>query len=392
MNKIQIKNYIILFLAQLFTSATAPIVIFSGGVIADRMIENKSWITLPIATLVVGTALFAYYLAGLMRRRGRRYGFVLSNLLAQVGVALIILALIFNNFWIFCLSTIFLGANLSAMQQFRFAVVEGVNQKFHNRLISLLILSGLIGAILSLQFVNRLKDLFPIEFLGSYFFLGGFLFLALVCLLNYKNQIHPHPSPNIKSKKNLFYNPRFNFSFLIAMFGYISMSFIMTATPIYMQKYLKFSIEDSALVIQLHIAAMFLPSIFTGLLLDKLGMVNMIRLGIVFNFLAVVSNNLDNQFSNLIIGLLFLGVGWNFMFVSATVYLTHFFVGAERFKAQGINEVLVFGGQAFAAIFSGWFLYNLGWFNLNIFFSTSIINFINFQLFKKSKSIKSKPT
>jgi MFS family permease len=59
--------------------------------------------------------------------------------------------------------------------------------------------------------------------------------------------------------------------------------------------------------------------------------------------------------------LVLFGIGCNFLFVGGTVLLTQSYQPNERFKVQGLNEFLVFGCQATAALSAGVFLNLFNW-------------------------------
>jgi len=57
-------------------------------------------------------------------------------------------------------------------------------------------------------------------------------------------------------------------------------------------------------------------------------------------------------------------VGWNFLYVGATTMLTYTYSTAERFRAQGVNDFMVFGTSAIASLLAGSVMYYFGWFKL----------------------------
>jgi MFS family permease len=65
-------------------------------------------------------------------------------------------------------------------------------------------------------------------------------------------------------------------------------------------------------------------------------------------------------------GLVLLGLGWNLLFIGATVLLTQNVAPAERFRAQGLNDFTVFGSQAIASLASGAVLHRFGWLPMNL--------------------------
>jgi len=56
-----------------------------------------------------------------------------------------------------------------------------------------------------------------------------------------------------------------------------------------------------------------------------------------------------------------LGVGWNFLYVGGTTLLTYTYSMAERFRAQAVNEFLVFGVSATASLLAGTVMFYFGW-------------------------------
>ena len=66
-------------------------------------------------------------------------------------------------------------------------------------------------------------------------------------------------------------------------------------------------------------------------------------------------------YSHFVVGLIMLGVGWNFLFAGGTALLPKTYRNSERFKAQAFNDFAVFGVQAIASLGAGWFLFEFGW-------------------------------
>ena len=146
--------------------------------------------------------------------------------------------------------------------------------------------------------------------------------------------------------------------------GYAMMSFIMTATPVSMHVMQGHALADTKWVIQSHIMAMYLPSLVSGWLIAKFGVGRLMVVGCVVYLLCIVVASMGIALPNYWIGLILLGIGWNFLFVSGTALLPHSYRHEERFRVQGFNEFIVFGTQALASLSSGWVLSGLGWQNL----------------------------
>ena len=146
--------------------------------------------------------------------------------------------------------------------------------------------------------------------------------------------------------------------------GYTTMSFIMTATPVSMHVLEGHTLEDTKCVIQSHIMAMYLPSLFSGWLIARFGIGRMMFVGCCKYLFCIAVANAGIALPNYGIGLILLGISWNFLFVSGTALLSSGYPSEERFRVQGFNEFVVFGTQAVASLSSGWVLSGLGWHNL----------------------------
>jgi len=127
-----------------------------------------------------------------------------------------------------------------------------------------------------------------------------------------------------------------------------------------------YSLSKTGIVIQFHIVSMFLPSLVTGNLLKKFGHSRMIYAGVSFYVLAVLLSFLEPSFLNYIIALVFLGLGWNFLYLSATGLLVLSYKEEEKFKAQGFNDILVFSTQALASLSAGYMLSMTSWKTMNL--------------------------
>ena len=144
------------------------------------------------------------------------------------------------------------------------------------------------------------------------------------------------------------------------------MTFLMTATPISMHVMEKISLAKTGLVIQLHIAAMFLPSLITGNLIKKFGHSKIIYLGVLLFSITILTSLFEQNFINYLIALIFLGFGWNFLFISGTSLLVLSYKEEEKFKAQGFNDLIVYTVQALASLSAGIFLNLTSWKTMNL--------------------------
>jgi MFS family permease len=165
----------------------------------------------------------------------------------------------------------------------------------------------------------------------------------------------------------LISQPKFLQALIASAFAYAVMSFLMTATPISMHVMEKISLAKTGFVIQLHIAAMFLPSLVTGDLIKKFGHSKIMHAGVVLFSITILTSLFEQNFVNYLIALIFLGFGWNFLFISGTSLLVLSYRENEKFKAQGFNDLIVYSIQATASLSAGVFLTLTSWKTMNVF-------------------------
>ena len=135
---------------------------------------------------------------------------------------------------------------------------------------------------------------------------------------------------------------------------------LMSATPLAMG-FCGHPYAAAASVISAHVIAMFGPSFFTGTLIQRFGVLNVMMAGVAAMF-ACVAIGLSGQ---LVHHFWWSGVGWNFMYVGGTTLLTEAYRPSEKAKAQGANEILVFCTTATSSFASGVLVSAAGWNTLN---------------------------
>ena len=155
-------------------------------------------------------------------------------------------------------------------------------------------------------------------------------------------------------------------SIIAAAFAYAVMSFLMTATPLSMHVMEKMSLEKTGLVLQFHLVAMFLPSLITGHLIKKFGHSNIIYVGVLFYVITIILSLFEQTYANYMAALIFLGLGWNFLFISGTSLVVLTYKEEEKFKVQGINDLIVFSTMALASLSAGILLSLTSWMTMNL--------------------------
>jgi MFS family permease len=357
------KNVWVLTIAQAFLMSLNSLNVFVGGIVGSSLAPNAKLATIPVASIVVGTAVSTLLVVNIMKKIGRKRTFLSVAVYGAIVSMLAALAIHQSNFYFFCFCTFLLGVPSATLMQFRFASMESVSADLIPKAASVVLIGGIAAAFIGPEVAVFGKDLLPVAFSGSYLLLAVLFAIGFLILLQYQNTIITTSSTSAsqRSLKQIAQQPVFWVAVMGATIGYAVMTFIMTATPVSMHVMDGHSLSDTKWVIQSHIVAMFLPSIFTGWLIKRLGIGKMMVFGLVIYLgciaIAYTGHHLHNYWYSLIL----LGLGWNFLFVGGTALLPQAYTANERFKVQAMNEFIVFGTQAIASISAGWIVFSLGW-------------------------------
>jgi MFS family permease len=120
-------------------------------------------------------------------------------------------------------------------------------------------------------------------------------------------------------------------------------------------------------VIFLHVMGMFVPSFFTGNLINRYGTLRIMALGVIVFLLGVVAALGGESEWHFRFALTLNGIGWNFLFIGATTLVTTCYRASERGKTQALNDFLVFGTTATSSFLAGYLHEHFGWAPLNWF-------------------------
>ena len=359
------KNVWILTACLSLFMSLSVFMVFVAGIIGSTLAPLKSLATLPVATIVVGTAFSVIPAIRLMSIFGRKKVFLSSCIYTILLIGLCIFSIINKSFYLFCFASFCLGGTVAVMQQFRFAAIESVDIELRPKATAVVLLGGLISAFLGTEIATLGKDYFDTDFVGSFVILSLLFMVAFILMYFFK------PAEKFKqqidgSKRSLIEITKQG-SFVVAVSaattGFVVMSFIMTATPVSMHIMDGYSLHHTKSVLQAHVIAMFLPSLFTAYIVKYLGLTRMMLLGVIFFFISVIIAYSSHALNSYWWSLALLGLGWNFLFIGGTNLLPSSYNQNEneKFKVQSINDFLVFGFQAIAALSAGWFVFNFSW-------------------------------
>jgi MFS family permease len=364
--QVRVRNVLILSICQAVGFSGAPLVLLVGGLVGNDLALSSSWVTLPVTAMILGTALFTIPAALTMKRIGRRRGFLLGSLVASLGAAYGISS---GSFLLFSLATLLIGGNLAFVQQYRFAAAESVEKRHVGRAISFVLLGGVLAGYVGPQLATLSRDWWPsATYAGSFVALAA-LYAVTAVFLFFLKDTAPKEEAVVGAERPLglvIRQPAYLTAVWYAVVGYAVMGFIMTATPVGMHVVDGFDLKDTKLVIQAHIIAMYLPSLFAGFVVSRLGARRLAMFGASTILIGVLVALQGHLLTNYLVALTALGIGWNFLFVGGTVLLTQSYYPRERFKAQAINDFAVFGIQALVTLSAGAIILHANWELLNL--------------------------
>lgn len=367
------KNVLLLALAQALMMSVNTLLLTASSIIGFELADNKALATLPLALQFFSSMLTTLPASFLMHRMGRKFGFIFSSFIGFVGSLCAIYAVTQHSFVMFCVATILFGIYTGFGSYYRFAAAEVVPPEHNNTAISYVLAGGILAAFIGPNLANHSKDMLEISYLGT--FIAVFM-LYLLNLINFICMDLPKPvnralDAYARSLTEIARQPVFIVAILAAVIGYSMMSLLMTATPLaMMHEHMDFS--DVAVVIQWHVLGMFVPSFFTGHLIDRFGAHKIIFTGAGLMLVCIVINLWGVTISHFWMALVLLGLGWNFMFIGGTSLLTQTYNEAEKAKTQAINDFSVFTAVTLASLGAGVLQHQLGWRMVNI----SVIPFI----------------
>jgi MFS family permease len=363
------KNIYLLSIGQVIGMSATTMVVLIGGLIGTEIAPSPTLATLPTTMMFIGLALTTIPAALLMKKIGRKKGFILSSLSASLATFLASFAVYSHNFTLFCASAILLGSNGAFMQQFRFAALESVNKEQAGKAVSMILFAGIIAGFLGPEIAKRSKNLFMLpEYTGS-FMVMALLFIIVAAFMGFIKDVKIHEEKKVGRNRPLseiMLKPLFLLALLGAGIGFGVMISIMTATPIHLHKIAHFSLEETTFVIQSHIIAMFLPSLITGVLVLRFGVFKVLFTGLVSFLVTIFLGTFFHSLISYWLGLILLGIGWNFLFISSTILLSQSYQPSERFKTQGVNDFIVVIVQMLSSFLAGSLLFTTGWINLNL--------------------------
>jgi MFS family permease len=386
------RTALILATSQAIVGSAAPISISIGALAGHYLLDaDKSLATAPVTGFNLGVALGALPAAALIRMIGQRNGFMTGTGMTALGGLIATMALFSGSFWLFVAGLMVVGLGGAFVQQFRFAAADNAPSEFKARAISFVLAGGVITAILGPQIVIFTRELLaPVMFAGSF---ASIMVLAAVgaVILSF---LRPHAAasggPAVSDVPPrplgvIIRQPRFVIGLLCGVGAYALMSLVMTGAPLAMVG-CGFTPDEATLGISWHVMAMFAPSFFTGRIIQRFGVENVVAFGLVLLIGCAVVALSGIALWQFWTALILLGLGWNFAFIGATAIVANTYRPSEKGRVLGLHDFVLFGSVAFASLMSGQVYNAWGWDMLNwIIFPVSAICLVGLVLLRMQR-------
>lgn len=361
------RSVYLLAICQALMMSSTSLLVTTSALVCYSMAEDKSLATLPLSLQFLGLMLTSIPASILMGRWGRKAGFMLGSFFGIAGGTICLFAILNQYFWWFAFGSFLIGVFNGFGTYYRFAAVDVVDENNRPKAISYVMAGGVVAAFIGPNLANLGRGVFIEPFAGAFLFVI-IIYILVLLVLNFIDLPQEKVIRNKSTGRSLgiiVKQPTFFVAVICGMLGYGVMSYLMTATPLAMQHH-SHTFDDTAFVIQWHVLAMFLPSFFTGGLIQRFGVLNIMFMGALLGLVCIFINLFGASVWHFWTALLALGVSWNFLFIGASSYLTSAYRPEEKAKAQAFNDFAVFSVVTIASLSSGFFQHQFGWQAVNL--------------------------
>ncbi|MCQ4085457.1 MFS transporter [Saccharibacillus sp. JS10] len=375
------KTMKIVIASQMFGGAGLAAGITVGALLAQEMFGTDSFAGIPTALFTLGSAAAALLVGRLSQRYGRRIGLAAGFIGGGVGAIGVIFAAMLQSIPLLLISLLVYGAGTATNLQARYAGTDLALPTERARSISLAMVFTTFGAVAGPNLVNVTGGIAtsigaptlsgPFMLAAAAYLLAGFVLLiwlkpdplivakAIATAQREQDQMKMEKSTaTLSSSANVVTAQANKVGIIVGaavmVLTQVVMVGIMTMTPVHM-KHHGHGLGAVGIVIGIHVAAMYLPSLITGVLVDKYGRKKMSYASGVTLLLAglVAAFAPGDHMGMLILALALLGLGWNFGLISGTAAIVDATTPENRAKTQGTVDVLIALSGASGGVLSG---------------------------------------
>jgi len=371
MNSQMRRNLLLLATCQALGQAVNTMMFAATALsVAAFLPQHRELATLPVTMQHLGVMLSVFPTALLMQRVGRSFGFRVGTVTGMLGASICAVGLVMGDIVIMCLGGLIQGYAVASLQMYRFAAVELVPLAMRAKAISWVTAGGIAAGIIGPGLTRLTHDVMVPIYLGTYVAMIAVHMLVFVVMSRIRfPATQPGEAPVAADAPQrplwqIAVQPQYAVSVMTAMIAFGTMSFLMSASPLAIVA-CGLPHTEAHLVIFLHVMGMFVPSLFTGNLIQRYGTMPIMTVGGLILILGIIPALMGVTEWHFRISLTLVGLGWNFMFVGATTLVTTTYRPSERGKAQALNDFLIFGTTAASSFLAGYLEEKLGWNAIN---------------------------
>jgi len=369
--KLYKRTLIIVSISQMFGGAGLAAGITVGALLAQQMLGTDAFAGLPTAMFTLGSALAAFIVGKLSQRYGRRIGLATGFIVGGFGAIGVVMAALTNSIILLLISLLIYGAGTATNLQARYAGTDLADKKQRATAVSITMVMTTFGAVAGPNLVGVMgsfahsigvpKLAGPFILSAAAFILAGLVLFVMLrpdpliianIIERYKQEHTYKGQPITEEVKE---NKRgITVGAIVMILTQIVMVAIMTMTPVHMGHH-GHGLSAVGLVIGFHVGAMYLPSLVTGMLIDKIGRTTMSIAGGVILLAAGVIAAIapSDSLLLLIVALSLLGLGWNLGLISGTAQIVDSTTPSTRAKTQGKIDVFIALAGASGGAMSG---------------------------------------
>lgn len=364
------RTLLVVLLSQTLGGAGLAAGITVGALLAQEMLGVESLSGLPTALFTLGSALSVYVVGRITQSYGRRLGLSIGFITGGIGALGVVLAANLNSIVLLFIALFIYGAGSSTNLQARYAGVDLAQKHQRAKSVSIALVATTFGAVAGPNLITpmgKVAESIGMPALAGPFLLAAVAYIAagLVLLLLLKpdpllvarliedNKANLQHKETEQAPEQLVQRMGIIAGASVLILSQVVMVAIMTMTPVHM-KHHGSTLTAVGMVIGLHVAAMYLPSLITGSLVDTIGRVKMVIASAVTltaaGFLAAFAPGESTVL--LTLALILLGLGWNFGLISGTAIVVDSTTIHNRAKMQGSIDVGVSIGAAAGSLLS----------------------------------------
>ncbi|MFC0024576.1 MFS transporter [Neobacillus cucumis] len=365
------RTLFVVSISQIFGGAGLAAGVTVGALLAQQMLGTDAYAGIPSSLLTLGSAGAALLVGRLSQAFGRRTGLSAGFIIGGLGAIGVIISAIINSVFLLFTSLLVYGAGSATNLQARYAGTDLANSKQRATAISMTMVFTTFGAVAGPNLVNVMGNFalsIGVPSLAGPFILGAAAYilagivlfimlrpdpLVIARMIQEANQV-PNDKGQLATTEHTENKRGIIAGATLMVLTQMVMVAIMTMTPVHMMHH-GHGLGAVGLVIGFHIGAMYLPSLVTGVLVDKLGRTAMA----IGSGTTLLLAGLTAAFAPgdsmvlLVIALILLGLGWNFGLISGTALIVDSTETSTRAKTQGTVDVLIALSGAAGGALSG---------------------------------------